>query len=101
MVNTGLKGMVVLPDGSRVWLNSSSSLQCPERFDRDKRLITLDGEGYFEVAHNKKWPMYVKTSKGYTVKVTGTSFNLSSYSDDDRLVVTLISGEITMLNNKK
>jgi len=103
IVNTGVKGIVNLPDGSKIWLNSSSSIKCPEKFNADKREIELEGEGYFEVVSDKNWPMYVKTSKGYTVKVTGTSFNLSSYSNDNKLVVTLISGKISLLhqNNKK
>ena len=45
--------------------------------------------------------MLVKTSKDYTVKVTGTTFNLSSYNDDDKLVITLISGEVSLINNKR
>ncbi len=103
IVNTGVKGIVNLPDGSKIWLNSSSSIKCPEKFNLDKREIEIEGEGYFEVVSDKNWPMYVKTSKGYTVKVTGTSFNLSSYSNDNKLVVTLISGKISLLHkdNKK
>lgn len=98
IVNTGVKGIVNLPDGSKIWLNSSSSIKCPEKFDTNKREIELEGEGYFEVVSNKDWPMYVKTAKGFTVKVTGTSFNLSSYSNDNKLIVTLISGQITLLH---
>lgn len=101
IVNTGVKGVVELPDGSKVWLNSSSYIICPQKFSDDVREIELEGEGYFEVVHDKEWPMLVKTSKDYTVKVTGTSFNLSSYSNDDKLVVTLISGEISLINNKE
>lgn len=101
VVNTGVKGVVDLPDGSKVWLNSSSYIVCPERFSDKVREIELEGEGYFEIVPNKEWPMHIKTSKDYTVKVTGTSFNLSSYSNDDKLVVTLISGEVSLINNKK
>lgn len=101
IVNTGVKGVVDLPDGSKVWLNSSSYIICPERFSDKVREIELEGEGYFEVIPDKEWPMHIKTSKDYTVKVTGTTFNLSSYSNDDKLVVTLISGEVSLINNKK
>ncbi|OFY41674.1 MAG: hypothetical protein A2X18_10100 [Bacteroidetes bacterium GWF2_40_14] len=101
IVNTGVKGIVNLPDGSKIWLNSSSSIKCPEKFSSDKREIEIEGEGYFEVVSDKNWPMYVKTSKGYTVKVTGTSFNLSSYSNDNKLIVTLISGKISLLHQDK
>ncbi len=99
-VNTGVKGVVDLPDGSRVWLNSSSSIKCPEKFDSLERVVEIEGEGYFEVVPNKDWPMYVKTSKGYGVKVTGTSFNLSSYSNDNKLVVTLISGSVSIVHEE-
>lgn len=100
IVNTGVKGVVDLPDGSKVWLNSSSYIICPQRFSDHAREIELEGEGYFEVVPDKEWPMHIKTSKDYTVKVTGTTFNLSSYSNDDKLIVTLISGEVSLINNK-
>jgi len=96
-VNLGVKGLVELPDGSKVWLNSSSNLKCPDRFDSTFRMVELRGEGYFTVVSNKEWPMYVKTSKGITVKVTGTEFNLSSYDNDDELKFTLVSGAVTLI----
>lgn len=101
VVNTGVKGVVDLPDGSKVWLNSSSYIICPQKFSDNARELEIEGEGYFEVVPNKSWPMLIKTSKNHTVKVTGTSFNLSSYSNDDKLVVTLISGEISLINDRK
>lgn len=96
-VNPGVKGMVLLPDGSKVWLNSDSYLKCPGEFDSTHRMVELTGEGYFNIVSNKSWPMYVKTSKGITVKVTGTEFNISSYDNDDVLKFTLVSGEVELL----
>jgi hypothetical protein len=96
-VNAGVKGLVNLPDGSRVWLNSNSSLSCPDKFDSLSRIVELDGEGYFYVESNKDWPMYVKTKKGITVKVLGTEFNLSSYGNDNELKFTLVSGKATLI----
>ncbi len=96
-VNPGVKGLVELPDGSKVWLNSHSNLKCPDKFDSTFRLVELSGEGYFKVVSNKEWPMYVKTSKGITVKVTGTEFNLSSYDNDNELKFTLVSGFVTLI----
>jgi len=96
-VNPGVKGLVELPDGSKVWLNSCSNLKCPDKFDSTFRMVELSGEGYFKVVSNKEWPMYVKTSKGITVKVTGTEFNLSSYDNDDVLKFTLVSGAVTLI----
>lgn len=95
-VNPGVKGKMTLPDGSIVVLNSSSRLVYPQQFDKNSREVYLDGEGWFEVVTNKESPMYIKTSKGYTVKVTGTSFNLSSYANDSDLVATLVEGKISL-----
>jgi ferric-dicitrate binding protein FerR (iron transport regulator) len=96
-VNPGVKGMVLLPDGSKVWLNSDSYLKCPGDFDTTYRMVELCGEGYFNIVSNKEWPMYVKTSKGITVKVTGTEFNLTSYDNDDELKFILVKGEVTLI----
>ena len=98
-VNTGVKGKVVLPDSSVVWLNSATTLLCPSVFDSDKREITLIGEGYFDVRPNPDWPMYIKTAKGFTAKITGTTFNLSAYDNDEELKLTLISGNVTLLED--
>ncbi len=99
-VNPGVKGLVTLPDGSNVWLNSNSTLKCPSRFDSTARVVELVGEGYFSVKSNSQWPMYVKTTRGITVKVVGTEFNLSSYTNDSDLRLTLVSGKVTMINEK-
>jgi len=96
-INSGVKGHVLLPDGSMVWLNSCSNLKCPAQFDSTYRIVELTGEGYFKIKPNHEWPLYVKTSKGITVKVTGTEFNLSSYNDDSELKLTLISGAVTLI----
>ena len=98
-VNTGVKGKVMLPDSSVVWLNSATTLICPTVFDSDKREVTLIGEGYFDVRSNPEWPMYIKTAKGFTAKITGTTFNLSAYDNDEELKLTLISGHVTLLED--
>jgi ferric-dicitrate binding protein FerR (iron transport regulator) len=99
-VNPGVKGLVNLPDGSKVWLNSKSTLKTPNQFDSTARIVELSGEGYFSVESNRSWPMYVKTSKGITVKVTGTEFNLTSYDNDNELKLTLVSGEVTLIRER-
>jgi len=99
-VNPGVKGKVTLPDGSEVILNSASMLTVPARFEDGKRVVQLEGEGYFKVESNPDWPMYVRTSKGMTVKVTGTEFNLSTYSDDAALKLTLVRGKVSLLDEK-
>lgn len=98
-VNPGVKGDVLLPDGSRVRLNSASSLRCPERFAAESRVVELSGEGFFEVVGNPDWPLFVKTTKGVTVKVTGTKFNVSAYEDDEALKLTLVEGNVTLIHD--
>lgn len=99
-VNPGVKGLIDLPDGSKVWLNSNSRLKCPQQFDKNQRSLELIGEGYFIVKSNKNWPMYIKTVSGYTVLVTGTEFNLSSYENDKAVKLTMVSGKVKLLNEQ-
>ncbi|RQO74817.1 anti-sigma factor [Pedobacter sp. KBW06] len=85
---------VVLPDGTKVWLNSASSLRFPAMFTNLKtREVELNGEAYFEVAHNKKQPFIVKTAR-QELSVLGTHFNLSSYADEDVTKTTLLQGAV-------
>lgn len=98
-VNPGVKGDVTLPDGSRVRLNSASTLRCPERFAADSRVVELSGEGFFEVVGNPDWPLYVRTPKGVTVKVTGTKFNVCAYENDAAMKLTLVEGDVTVIRD--
>lgn len=68
-----------LQDGSRVWLNTGSSLQVPERFSRDQREVKLIGEAYFEVRSDENYPFLVQAGN-LSVKATGTRFNVMAYS---------------------
>ena len=99
IVNPGVKGKVLLPDSSEVWLNSHSVLRCPNRFDSINRMVELNGEGYFKIKGNPDWPFFIHTQKGVSVKVVGTEFNLSSYSNDPFLKVTLIKGEVMLIDH--
>ncbi len=98
-VNSGVKGKVVLPDSTVVWLNSATTLSCPSVFDPEKREVTLVGEAFFDVRTNPDWPMYIKTTKGFTAKVTGTKFNLSAYNNDEELKLTLLEGKVSLLED--
>lgn len=100
VINPGVKGKVLLPDSSEVWLNSNSVLHCPNRFDSLNRIVELEGEGYFKIKGNKEWPFYIYTRKGVSVKVTGTEFNLSSYDNDPFLKITLIEGKVALIDNE-
>lgn len=84
---------VVLPDGTKVWLNAASSLKFPASFIGNVRKVILKGEAYFEVVHNKKQPFQVGTSK-QTVEVLGTHFNINSYLDDGNTQTTLLEGSV-------
>jgi ferric-dicitrate binding protein FerR (iron transport regulator) len=83
---------VVLPDGSKVWLNAYTSLKFPVSFNNQKeRRVELSGEAYFEVAHNKDLPFRVVTAR-QTVEVLGTHFDVNAYSDDAVTKTTLLQG---------
>lgn len=85
---------VVLSDGTKVWLNSASSLKYPVKFrDPKVRQVELTGEGYFEVAKSDKVPFIVKT-KEQEVKVLGTHFNLNAYDDENATRTSLLEGSV-------
>ncbi len=80
---------LVLPDGSKVRLNSASSLKYPTIFNGNKRQVELTGEAYFEIKENKRMPFVVKTKK-VDVTVLGTEFNINAYDDEPVLATTLV-----------
>lgn len=88
---------VILPDGTKVWLNAESSLKYPEVFVGQVRNVELTGEAYFEVAKNKAMPFHVK-SQSQDVEVLGTHFNINSYMDDKTIKTTLLEGSIKVSN---
>jgi len=99
IVNAGVKGRVVLPDGSEVWLNSKSLLRSPSRFDSDSRIVELEGEAFFRINSSEDWPFYIHTQRGVSVRVTGTEFSISSYANDPFVRVTLIEGSLTVIDH--
>ncbi len=92
-VPLGSKSEVMLPDGSRVWLNAGSSLRYSNLFNKENRRVEIDGEGYFEVAKQNGAEFTVST-KGYDVIVKGTKFNVSAYKEDRLITTTLIEGSV-------
>ena len=84
---------IVLPDGTKVWLNSASSLKFPAFFSGNEREVELTGEGYFEVAKNKKMPFHVKIA-GVDVEVLGTHFNIMGYGDEQQVKTSLLEGKV-------
>ncbi|WP_316817791.1 FecR family protein [Pedobacter nyackensis] len=98
----GGKYEITLPDGTRVWLNSASTLKYPASFvSLKERKVELKGEAYFEVAHNKAAPFRVR-SAGQTIEVLGTHFNVNAYVDEDAIKTTLLEGSVKVsLNDPK
>lgn len=89
---------VILPDGTKVWLNAASSLKFPTSFASfTERKIELSGEAYFEVTKDAKHPFKVHTPK-QEVEVLGTHFNISSYSDESLVKTTLLEGSVKVSN---
>lgn len=87
---------VHLPDGSLIYLNAASSLSYNTSLaENGKRVVELNGEGYFEIAKNKSQPFIVKTNQG-EVEVLGTHFNISSYADDESEKTTLLEGSVRL-----
>jgi ferric-dicitrate binding protein FerR (iron transport regulator) len=84
---------LVLPDGTRVWLNSSSSLRYPTAFNGTERKVTLQGQAYFETTADAAHPFRVQTG-AMEVTVLGTRFDLMAYSDEPTISATLAEGRI-------
>lgn len=92
----GKKLAIVLSDGTKVYLNSGSSLQYSSTFSNSKqREVTLSGEAYFDVARDKKKPFVVKTSSLF-IRVLGTRFNVSAYNEDKVNTVLLEQGSLAV-----
>ncbi len=91
---------IILPDGSKVWLNSASYLRYPVRFTGNERKVEISGEAYFEVAHNSKMPFKVINSN-QTVEVLGTHFNIMAYPDESSTNTTLLEGSVRIIKENK
>jgi len=92
----GGKYQINLPDGSKVWLNSASSLRFPAFFSGKTREVELNGEAFFDVAKNPDMPFKVVT-KDQIVEVLGTQFNINSYADEESFKTTLIEGSVKVI----
>ena len=103
IVGKGVRKKVLLPDGTNVWLNADSKLSYdPKMNNADMRLVTLEGEAFFDVVHDKKHPFIIKTNK-VSIRVLGTSFNIRAYTNDKKCETTLIRGsvELTLTDDSK
>jgi len=88
--------VVLLPDGSKVWLNAKSALTYkPNLIEGNKRIVHLSGEAYFEIAKDSSRPFIVK-SRGQEVRVLGTHFNINAYDNEPYIATTLLEGSVSL-----
>lgn len=87
---------IVLPDGSKVWLNAGSSLRFPTSFGVSERRVELKGEAYFEIAKNESIPFKV-IANDMEVLVTGTHFNVMAYDNENNINTTLLEGSVHLV----
>jgi len=98
IVPKGHKSLIILSDGTKVWINSRSKLIFPQQFKKQSREVYLEGEAYFDVAHNASRPFYVKTID-VKIRVLGTLFNIRSYPNEGVTETTLIKGSVYVEKN--
>lgn len=91
----GRQWSAVLPDGTMVWLNASSSLRYPLKFANNERLVEMQGEAAFKVVHNAAQPFRVKVGK-QIIEDIGTEFNVKAYADEAEIKTTLIEGSASI-----
>lgn len=88
---------IVLPDGSKVWLNAASSIRFPTAFV-DERNVSITGEAYFEIVADKSKP-FIVSAKETEVNVLGTSFNINAYEEEPSIKTTLLEGSVKVSTN--
>jgi len=96
----GDKYNVTLPDGTVAYLDAASSIHFPTAFSGNDRPVSITGQVYFEVAHDRAKPFRV-TVKGQTVEVLGTHFNINSYDDEAEIKTTLLEGSVKISFNEQ
>jgi ferric-dicitrate binding protein FerR (iron transport regulator) len=93
----GQKSQIILSDGTKVWLNSETTLKYSSAFNEKKREVFLEGEAFFEVQKKgNKIPFIVKTSE-IDIKVLGTSFNVMAYPDEETIETTVVKGSVCIV----
>ena len=90
--------MLTLADGTKVWLNSISSIKYPTAFTGKERNVEITGEAYFEVAHNRDKPFHV-TAGGQRIEVLGTHFNINAYPEEAAVKTTLLEGSVKLVKS--
>jgi len=95
----GRQFQITLSDGTKVWLNSASSIRFPVAFTGNKRTVEIEGEVYFEVAKMAAMPFTVKTND-VEVLVMGTHFNVNAFSDEENISTTLLEGKVEVITKQ-
>lgn len=98
VVPEGQKSMIVLPDGSKVWLNAGSELKYKNSFNSRIREVELEGEAFFEVTKDLS-KMFKVYSGGVSIEVYGTAFNVKNYKDEKKLEVTVENGNVGVIED--
>ena len=93
ITHLGERSQVVLPDGTKVWLNSSSSVEYVAPFFSRQRRVKMEGEAYFEVEHDRRAPFVVSTN-GLDIEVLGTRFNIRNDDNEHRVTTVLLEGAV-------
>jgi len=94
----GRQFQLLLPDGTRVWLNAASTLSYPTTFTGGERRVSITGEAYFEVAKNAGMPFKVTINDQAEIEVLGTNFNVNAYTDENSMHTTLLDGSVRVTN---
>lgn len=92
----GSRSNLVLPDGSKVFLNAGSKLTYDKSFDSQERIVTLSGEAYFDIVKNPSRPFIIQTAS-MNIRVIGTAFNVKCYPDEDLAEASLVRGSIEVM----
>jgi transmembrane sensor len=90
---------VILPDGSKVWLNSNSEIRYPKQFTPDRREVFFEGEAFFAVVKNEEKP-FIINSKDLRIEVVGTTFNLRANLTEPELIINVVSGEVILFDKE-
>lgn len=96
----GRQFLLLLPDGTKVWLNAASSITYPTAFIGKERTVKMTGEAYFEVAKNPQQPFKVNIHDTAEIEVLGTHFNVNAYANETGIKTTLLEGKVKVVNRE-
>lgn len=95
----GRQFQLVLPDGSKVWLNAASTIKYPTIFTGRERVVEISGEAFFDVEQDKAKPFIVKINNSTVIEVLATSFNINAYEQEQAVKTTLVEGALRVNAN--